>query len=280
MYKFNDFQWNINPQEVDQVFMVLNKDTGFIEKILNSPKGGIKKQDVLPIFPDLDFDHRQILELDDEGVESIAWVFAFSKSLDREVNFVRDSPPFVLLRENARLTSEFDDIDNVFAPGSSEPLDIGDDQPGDLSPVVRINEASAKPNSGSFNTGQAGKGSRTTMFAGARDAVASFDYFDIITSAPMAVHDGFTSVDREVYDSADRSVFTVTDPDQNLRSSVSESPDGRDAKNIIRVGDPIPLINTRSEDDLGGIFDPDLNNVLQIWEAIFTSAQGDTKLSV
>ena len=34
-------------------------------------------------------------------------------------------------------------------------------------PVVRINEASAKPNSGFFNTGQAGKGSRTTMFAGA-----------------------------------------------------------------------------------------------------------------
>ena len=189
MYKFNDFQWNINPQEVDQVFMVLNKDTGFLEKILNAPKGGIKKQDVLPIFPDIDFDHRQILELDDEGVKSIAWIFAFSKSLNREVNFVSDLPPFVLVRENARLTSEFDDINTVFDPGSSDPIDISAKQPGDLSPVGRINEASAKPNSGSFNTGQAGKGSRTTMFAGARDAVASIDYFDIITSAPMAVHD-------------------------------------------------------------------------------------------
>ncbi len=90
-YEINDFQWNINPREVDQLFMVLNKDTGFIEKILSSPKGSIKKQDVLPIFPDIDFDHRQILELDD-GVESVAWIFAFSESLDREVNFVPDSP--------------------------------------------------------------------------------------------------------------------------------------------------------------------------------------------
>ena len=158
MYKFNDFQWNINPQEVDQLFMALNKDTGFIEKILNSPGAGILKRDILPIFPDLDFDHRQVLELDKDGVESIAWIFAFSESLNREVNFVPDSPPFVLVRENARLTSEFDDIDTVFRPGSAVPIDISAAQPGDLSPVVRINEASAKPNSGSFNTGQAGKG--------------------------------------------------------------------------------------------------------------------------
>ena len=122
------------------------------------------------------------------------------------------------------------------------------------------------------------KGSRTTIFAGARDAVASFDYFDIITSAPMAVHDGFTSVDREVYDSADRSTFTVTDPNQNLRSAVSESPDGRDAKNIIRVGNPIPLVNTRTAADPGGIFDPDLDNVIQVWDALFQPATGDRDL--
>ena len=29
---------------------------------------------------------------------------------------------------------------------------------------------------------------------------------------------------------------------------------------------------------MGGIFDPDLNNVLQIWESIFLSADGDTVL--
>ena len=61
----------------------------------------------------------------------------------------------------------------------------------------------------------------------------------------------FTSVDREVYDSADRSVFTVTDPDQNLRSSVSESPDGRDAKNIIRGWRSNPVCQHQVRRQLG-----------------------------
>ena len=65
MYKFNDFQWNINPEEVDQVWMVLDPDSGRTVKVMNSPRGSINLQDVLPIYPDLDFDERQILELDE-----------------------------------------------------------------------------------------------------------------------------------------------------------------------------------------------------------------------
>jgi hypothetical protein len=277
-YKFNDFQFNNNPQEVDQLFFVLDRETGSPRQVLNSPKGGITKQNILPIYPDLDYDERQILELDPEGIQAIDWIFAFSQSLGFEVNFVPDSPPFILVAENARLVEEFDDVDFVFRPGSAVPIDITAAQPGDLLPVIRINEASAKPNSGSFNTGQAGKGSRTTIFAGERDRVASFDYYDIISSAPMATHDGFTSVDREVYDSADRAVFTVTDPDQNLRSAVSESPDGRDSKNLIEIGDPIPLVNTRTDPQKSptGIFNTNTNNVFQVWEAIFLAAGDGT----
>ncbi len=185
------------------------------------------------------------------------------------VNFVPER--FILEVDNGRTVAQFTDIEETpWVYSGTTPIE----NPGDLHPVVRINEASAKPNSGFFNTGQAGKGSRTTIFAGERDRVASFDYNDIITSAPIAVHDGFASVDREVYDSADRSVFTITDPDQNLRSSVSESPDGRDAKNIIEVGDPITLVNTRT----AGIFNPELDNVLQVWNAVFLSSEGDTEI--
>jgi hypothetical protein len=289
MYKFNDFQWNINPEEVDQVWMVLDHDSGRTVKVMNSPRGAINLQDVLPIYPDLDFDERQVLELDSEGVASIVWIFAHSPSLKEQfdntngaegvrngmVNFVPER--FILEVDNGRTVAQFTDIEetpwvysSTGGPSGTTPIE----NPGDLHPVVRINEASAKPNSGFFNTGQAGKGSRTTIFAGERDRVASFDYNDIITSAPIAVHDGFASVDREVYDSADRSVFTITDPDQNLRSSVSESPDGRDAKNIIEVGDPITLVNTRT----AGIFNPELDNVLQVWNAVFLSSEGDTEI--
>ncbi len=63
-----------------------------------------------------------------------------------------------------------------------------------------------------------------------------------------------------------------------MSSAASEPRDGRNANNILEVGEPIPLINTRTALDAGGIFDPTLNNVLQIWEAIFLSAQGDTAL--
>ncbi len=84
MYKFNDFQWNINPEEVDQVWMVLDPDSGRTVRVMNSPRGAINLQDVLPIYPDLDFDERQVLELDSEGVASIVWIFAHSPSLKEQ----------------------------------------------------------------------------------------------------------------------------------------------------------------------------------------------------
>ncbi len=38
-----------------------------------------------------------------------------------------------------------------------------------------------------------------------------------------------SNINTQVYDSADRAVFTVTDPDQNLRSKASEEPSGRES---------------------------------------------------
>ena len=106
--------------------------------------------------------------------------------------------------------------------------------------MVRI---SANPNSGCFNTGQAGKGSKTTLYAGSRDRVASFDYFDVINSAAIQANHGFVTVDAEVYNSADRAVFTVTDPDQNLRTSVVEEPSAIMSNTFVKIGTPYPLGN-------------------------------------
>ena len=248
-YKLCDFMWNTNPEEVDQLWFVLNRDTGVPTKVLNSLRGGIAKQDVLPIMTALEFDPRQVLEIDPEGISSIKWIFAYSTAIGSEVNFVADSPPFLLKAENGKLVSEFDAITTVYKPGqataATNKIDgtVWTNPAGDLLPVVRINEGSANPNSGCFNTGQAGKGSKTTLYAGSRDRVASFDYFDVINSAAIQANHGFVTVDAEVYNSADRAVFTVTDPDQNLRTSVVEEPSAIMSNTFVKIGTPYPLGN-------------------------------------
>ncbi|MFQ5969700.1 MAG: hypothetical protein ACE5J2_04325 [Nitrososphaerales archaeon] len=222
---FKDFMWNINPVEEDVARFVLDKDTGRPAKVIYQPLRGFDPastginqgagigenlQDILPVFANLGFDERQLVEVD--GVRNLKYKEVF----DSGDNVFEEFAELF-----GRLVEDFTEADQL--------------------PTITFIEKD--PNVSSFETVDEREGSRTKVFAGKRDTTASFDYFDIIDTAVIGVHDAFTSVDKEVYDSGDRATFTVTDPDLNTRSNVSEEPDGIQSKAFVIVGSPFPLTN-------------------------------------
>jgi hypothetical protein len=301
---FVDFMWNINPVEEDAVYFALDTASGENNRILFQPIAGFDPAangqnfaDITDIFtssPGMEFDERQVLELDPEGVN----VVRFTYFLDVSTLGAAPAPsttvspvigqfaasPFTFVSENARLVTQFDDPDGDTLAGEVEAFAQNaaaatiDPAANDV-PVIGMFEGD--PNVSIFDNTVENAGGRSTVFTGTNDRVASFDYFDIIASAPMTTHDGFTSVDREVYDSADRAVFTVTDPDQNLRSRISEEPTGRESNTFIRIGSPFPLVNTRqSATDASPTGGAGISNVLidtieRIWVASPQQAIGD-----
>jgi hypothetical protein len=285
---FVDFMWNINPVEEDAVYFALDTASGQNNRILFQPIAGFDPAangqnfaDITNVFtssPGMEFDERQVLELDPEGVNVLRFAYFLDVSTVGTANPVIGqfvASPFTLISENTRLVSQFDDPDEDGLLGEVEAFvqnaAVATIDPGaDDLPVVGMFEGD--PNVGVFDNTVENAGGRSTLFTGVNDRVASFDYFDIIASAPMTTHDGFTSVDREIYDSADRAVFTVTDPDQNLRSRISEEPSGRDSSTFIKIGSPFALVNTRNT--ASTISNPFLDTIERIWVAVPTLATG------
>jgi hypothetical protein len=230
---YTDFMWNINPVEEDVVSWVLDKGTGLPENVIyrfhrefSADLPGSATTDLLPVLfrPVLNFDTRQVLELDSEGVNTLKFNEFFDPATGLVGNF--GTPRTA---DNSRIVDT-----SPFALPSSVDF-VG------LSPVITMIESD--PNTSFFESIDEQQGSISGIFTGVNDKVANFDYFDIINSAAMTFHDGFATVDREVYDSADRAVFTVTDPDQNLRSRVSEQPSAIRSNAFVKVGNPFPLGN-------------------------------------
>ncbi|MGH9922974.1 MAG: hypothetical protein ACRD38_09495, partial [Nitrososphaerales archaeon] len=283
---FTDFMWNFNPVEEDSVFFVLDRNTGDPAAILLQPvpafdpgAGGVGAGQNFPnVFgaftssPGMEFDERQVQELDQEGVQTLGFIngflpagFAGGPAL---LTFV--APPVVNIFENSQTVGPIPgkagfDASPLFNTAGGAVVNPGG---GAVLPVIPMFEGD--PNVSVFDNTVESAGGRASLFTAVNDRVASFDYFDIIASAPMTTHDGFTSVDREVYDSADRAIFTVTDPDNNLRSKISEEPTGRESASFIRVGAPFPLVNTRFA--AAGISNTAIDTVTRMWAATFMFA--------
>jgi hypothetical protein len=221
---YTDFMWNINPVDEDLISFVLDKNTGnptnVIYRLARSHKPSFST-DLLPVLfrPNLNFDTRQILEVDSEGLSSIT----FYEQFDSATGQITPVIGGMRIAENARAVSSPE-----FASAN-------------IVPVITMIESD--PNTSFFESIDEQLGGRSGIFAGVNDRVANFDYFDTINSAAMRFHDGFASVDKEFYDSADRAVFTVEDGDQNLRSRVSEQPPARESRSFVKVGNPFPLDN-------------------------------------
>jgi hypothetical protein len=210
---FKDFMWNINPVEEDVVRFALDKNTGRPLKLIYQPLrnfdpqgNGLNLVDILSIFTLLEFDQRQVLEVD--GVGNMKYKQALDNTL---IEFPE---------ETGRLIDSF--------------------TTGQL-PLITFFEKD--PNTSIFETIDESQGGRSKIFAGKRDATASIDYFDIIDTVVTGVHDAFASVDKEIYDSGDRAMFTITDTDLNTRSNISEEPDGILSKTFVMVGTPFPVTN-------------------------------------
>jgi hypothetical protein len=214
---FNDFMWNINPVEEDVVRFVLDKNTGnpirvIYEPIRNfDPDGqgltGENLADVLSVFGPLEFDSRQLLEV--QGVANLKYKEVFDNGI---VEFPETT---------GRLISAF--------------------SAASQSPMVTFFERD--PNTSRLTTADDMKGGRSTIFAGIRDTTASFDYFDIIDTAAIGLSDAITAADKEIYISGERGTFSVTDQDLNSRANVSEQPDGILSKAFLLVGNPFPITN-------------------------------------
>jgi len=225
---FKDFMWNINPLEEDVVRFVLDKNNGRPLKVLYQPARNFDPQgngpnivDVLPVFAFLEFDQRQVLEVD--GVGNLKYKQVFDGTL---IEFPE---------ETGRLIESF----------TTSQL-----------PLITFFEKD--PNTSVFETVDESQGGRSKIFAGKKDATANFDYFDIIDTAVTSVHDAFASVYKATYDSGDRATFAITDPDLNTRSNISEEPDGILSKAFVIVGNPFPITNNALfntlQKDLGGNF--------------------------
>lgn len=221
---YTDFMWNINPVEEDVVEWVLDKNTGTPAKVLYRLTRNFQPPfapDLLPMLfrPELGFDSRQVLQVDSQGMQSLKFFLQF----DTTTNQVSPVAGVARTAENARLISE--------APFTNV----------SILPVIQMIER--QPNNARFESVDTLQGSRSNIFAGVRDMVASFSYFDIVRSAGGFGHDAFVSTDKEVYSSSDRAIFTVTDQDLNQRSGVSETYDGVLSRAFINVGRPFPLAN-------------------------------------
>ncbi|MGH9879426.1 MAG: hypothetical protein ACRD5H_17485, partial [Nitrososphaerales archaeon] len=195
----------------------------------------------------------------------VGFINAFSISTNSLVTFAAE--PFDRIFENSRIVGQFDGAAAAGPIFNTAGVDISPLAAGDLIPVIPMFEGD--PNVSVFDNTLESAGGRATLFTAVNDRVASFDYFDIIASAPMTTHDGFTSVDREIYDSGDRAIFTVTDSDQNLRSKISEEPSGRESDSFIKVGNPFPFVNTNPA---AGISNTSIDTVTRLWAATFLQA--------
>ncbi|MEM2759659.1 MAG: hypothetical protein QXW73_02580, partial [Nitrososphaerales archaeon] len=253
---YTDFMWNINPVEEDVVIFAFDKSTGTPEAVFynlirnHDPDAtgavapgasGRNIPNLLPVLfrPSLNFDTRQVLELDLEGVQTLQ----FNEFVDLGVNLLLDQstsfPPGDDTFGNFGLPRNAGNAFLIDTSPAAAAIDIA----AFLGNLPAIQMIESDPNTSVFESIDKQQGSVSDIFTGVNDRVANFDYFDIINSAAMTLHDGFATVDREVYDSADRAVFTVTDPDQNLRSRVSEQPSAVRSNSFVKVGSPFPLGN-------------------------------------
>ncbi|MFQ5969794.1 MAG: hypothetical protein ACE5J2_04800, partial [Nitrososphaerales archaeon] len=232
-----DFMYNINPVEEDVVSFALNPATGNPDRVIYQPVRDFAADFVtanlldLNVLFDLEFDERQVLDVSPVGAGDGLAALVFMEFFD-------DSAGALVILPGTFEFPNAKSVDDILA--DAVPAGSPDQ------PIISFIESD--PNTSFFETIDERKGSRSDIFTLSNDKVVNFDYFDIVVTAAMTLHDGFTSVDREVYDSADRAVFTVTDPDQNLRSRVSEEPDGRQSNSFIKVGDPIPVGNNPTFD--------------------------------
>lgn len=216
---FKDFMWNINPVEEDVLRFVFDKTSEKTERVIYQPirnfdpaGNGQNLVDLLSLLTLFRFDSRQIVEID--GISSLKYKEAFNTATSAAVEFPETS---------GRLASEF----------------ITSERP-------MITFIEKDPNTSFFQTIDEARGSKSNIFAGVRDTSVSMDYFDIIASASLGTHDAFISVDKELYGSADRATFTVTDTDLNKRSMISETHDGIQSKTFIKIGNPFPLTNNNA----------------------------------
>jgi hypothetical protein len=240
---FTDFMYNINPIEEDVLIFVHDTATGIPQGVIYNPvrnfnpdgaglvtgASGRNLPNILPVLfrPILNFDTRQILEIDAEGMRSLKFHEFVDVGADSILGSVDDTTgTFGPSRtaENSRLV-----MDTAFTATPTR------------RPVVEMIESD--PNASYFESIDEQQGSRAGIFAGVNDRVANFDYFDIVNSAAMTTHDAMATVDRELYDSGDRATLKVDDPDQNLRSRVTEQPSAARSSSFVKVGAPFPMGN-------------------------------------
>jgi hypothetical protein len=262
---FTDFMWNMNPVEEDISIFVLNKVTGTPLAVLYNPvrnfdpsgnglaraavPNGRNIPNLLPVLfrPSLQFDTRQLLEIDLEGMNSLQFNefldFGLNGLLDQTTSYPPGDDFFATFALPRTAGNSFIIDTSPFAAGADVAAWTAPNiaSAGVRFPAVQMIESD--PNTSYFESIDEQAGSRSSFFTAVNDKVASFDYFDIINSAPMTTHDGFATVDRELYNSADRGVFTVTDADQNLRSRVNEQPSAVNSNSFVKVGSPFPLGN-------------------------------------
>ncbi len=263
-----DFMWNINPVEDDVMSWILDKDTGVPKKVIYQPnRDFIANTNVTPdllsiLFkPNLGFDSRQILKVDTQGMESVKFIEAFNTATQ-----TLEPTPSTFVSDNARFAKP-----DLAPPGASI---LG---PNEL-PVISLIESS--PNTSLFQSLDEAKGSRADIFAGVRDSVASFNYFEIVNSTPIAFQNGFVTVDKEIYHAGDLATLTVNDPNISLRSKVSEQLDGILSGAFVKIGNPFPLANNPTINtlpmDSSGNFLPN-----SVRSAVFTAGgAGTEKISI
>jgi PKD repeat protein len=197
---FTDFMWNINPVEGDTLFFVLDRTTGSPTDILYQPLPGFNPDNNEPNFPDLlpgltsspelEFDERQVLGIDAEGVNVLGFINAHTRTtffdlpLAPFVTFEQE--PFFRLFENSKVVSNptavigtFDTAIQVF----TFPISIAVPNPNDLQPVIAMFETG--PNTANMTSFDLFGFGRSTIFAAVCDGEASFDYFDIISVAAI-----------------------------------------------------------------------------------------------
>ncbi len=198
--RFTDFMWNINPIESDTIFFVLDGTTGTPTNILYQPVpnfdpggNGQSFPDLFPSFtssPGLEFDERQVLTMNPEGVNAIGFIKAHSLTsfldipLDPFVTFVQE--PFPRLFENSRVVSNptavvgtFDTATQVF----TTPLGFAVPNPGNLKPVIAMTETG--PNTANMISAEILNDGSLAIFAGVCEIEAGFDYFDIVRAAEI-----------------------------------------------------------------------------------------------
>jgi len=197
---FTDFMWNINPVENDTLFFVLDRTTGNPTNILYQPvpnfnpgNGGPNFPDLLPALtssPGLEFDERQVLSIDPDGVNALGFINAHTLStflgvpLAPLVTFVQE--PFLRIFENSRVVSDptaaigtFDASEQVFTSPISFPVP----NPSDLQPVIAMFETG--PNTANMTSADSFNDDSSTIFAGVCNREARFNYFDIVSAVAI-----------------------------------------------------------------------------------------------